>query len=210
MVTQAEAPRAVLKKRTPTPETDPETLALIQMTKSGSKYEKNRAYENLYNKFALPALSVAIRLTGNYHDAQEVVGDVMLRYWKNPDAFDPSHGKLLSWILRVTHNKSIDSLRHKSLFPQFIELNPDDFESFAVEQGPEKTHEEIDPQLRKDIWTAINDLPIEQREAIILTYFGDLTNKEVASRTKAPLGTVKTRIRIGMSKLKTSLGVINS
>ena len=163
------------------------------------------AFEALYDRYGDLVYSVSIRVVGDVHVAQDVTQDVFLRVWRKPDYFDQGRGKFVTWLLSVARNRSIDErrshgrrLRHEAL-PSATE----------EEDVVPSTDERDDPALmtvlqdeRKAVRDAMRVLPPEQRLPIQLAYFGGLTQQEIANQLGHPLGTVKTRIRLGMQKMR--------
>src|SRR5579884_3561431 len=115
--------------------------------------------------------------------AQDVVQDVFLRYWRFPGSFDPERGRFMSWLLSVARNRAVD------------------------EGAVDPARLAVLSSERREIRAALQQLPAEQREAIELAYFGGLTQQEIAEQLRTPLGTIKTRVRLGMRKLRFALGV---
>jgi RNA polymerase sigma-70 factor (ECF subfamily) len=163
------------------------------------------AFEALYDRYGDLVYSVSIRVVGDAHVAQDVTQDVFLRVWRKPDYFDQGRGKFVTWLLSVARNRSIDErrshgrrLRHEAL-PSATE----------EEDVVPSTDERDDPALmtvlqdeRRAVRDAMRVLPPEQRLPIQLAYFGGLTQQEIANQLGHPLGTVKTRIRLGMQKMR--------
>ncbi len=166
------------------------------------------AFEALYDRYADLVYSVSLRVVGDAHVAQDVTQDVFLRVWRAPQRFDLSRGKFVTWLLSVARNRSIDErrshgrrLRHEAL-PSTTE------EEDVIPSGDDTD----DPALmtvltdeRMAVRNAMSGLPPEQRLAIQLAYFGGLTQQEIANQLGQPLGTVKTRIRLGMRKMRGAL-----
>lgn len=154
----------------------------------------------LYDRHAARLMGLAHRILGETGEAEEVLQEVFLWVWKAAASFDPARGKVLSWLLTATRSRSIDRLRARG--PAFrAGLR-------AVEEVPEAAAPgdlEADSAGRQ--WeavcrAAIAELPPDQRRALELAYFEGLTQQEIAERTQTPLGTVKTRVRLGLMKLR--------
>lgn len=162
------------------------------------------AFEALYDRYGDLVFSVALRVVGDTYVAEDIAQDVFLRVWRRPEQFDLNRGKFVTWLLSVTRNRSIDErrsrgrrLRHESLPP----AEEDD----AIPSGNDRD----DPALatvisldRQAVREAMLILPPEQKLAIHLAYFGGLTQQEIANQLGQPLGTIKTRIRLGMQKMR--------
>ena len=165
-----------------------------------------RALESLYDRYSTLVFSVSVRVLHDAHLAEDVVQEVFIRLWRQPTSYDPARGRFISWLMSVTRNRSLDELRRVAR-----RLRSEDG---VDEAGPElpASGQFDDPQAglelgeaRAAVRAAMTRLPPAQRRVIELAYFGGLTQTEIARVTGDPLGTVKTRIRLGMGKLRESL-----
>lgn len=168
-----------------------------------------RAFETLHRRYGDLVYSVALRVVGDRHVAEDVTQDVFLRVWRRPDHFDLRRGKFVTWLLSVTRNRSIDErrsqarrLRH-SVAPPAAEEEEDILPSADERDDPALAS--VLAEERRAVRDALDLLPPEQKLAIQLAYFGGLTQQEIATRLGQPLGTVKTRIRLGMRKMRAAL-----
>ncbi len=164
------------------------------------------ALEQLYDRYSSLVFSVGVRVLNDRQLAEDVAQDVFLRLWRQPWSYDPERGRFRSWLMSVTRNRAIDERRRVVRRHRSEERSDDPPLEVA---SPERFH---DPQLelamaeeRRAVLQAMTRLPPAQREVIELAYFGGLTQAEIASRSGEPLGTVKTRIRLGMKKLREAL-----
>lgn len=162
--------------------------------------------ERLYDRYASLVFSVAVRVLNDRQLAEDVTQEVFLRLWRRPWSFDPARGRFRSWLMSVTRNRAIDERRR---VVRRLRSEDGNDEAAAAAPGPERFH---DPQLetvlaeeRRTVREAMTRLPPAQREVIELAYFGGLTQVEIAAQTSEPLGTVKTRIRLGIQKLREAL-----
>jgi RNA polymerase sigma-70 factor (ECF subfamily) len=167
-----------------------------------------RAFEALYDRYGDLVYSVALRVVADSHVAEDVAQDVFLRVWRRPEQFDLQRGKFVTWLLSVTRNRSIDHrrsqsrrLRHEAL--PAAEDEEDVLPSDDVLDDPAAVTVLSDE--RAAVRRAMEVLPPEQKLAIALAYFGGLTQQEIANKLGQPLGTVKTRIRLGMQKMRVAL-----
>ncbi|MEO8347840.1 MAG: sigma-70 family RNA polymerase sigma factor [Acidobacteriota bacterium] len=161
------------------------------------------ALGELYNRHAARLLGLAHRILGDTGEAEEVVQETFLYSWKAASAFDHSRGSVLAWLIVATRSRSIDRLRARR---PSAHRGPDDAD--PLERLPGKSDVEAESAAREwetECRAAIAKLPAEQREALDLAYFDGLTHQEIAERTGSPLGTVKTRIRLGLMKLRESM-----
>jgi RNA polymerase sigma-70 factor (ECF subfamily) len=158
------------------------------------------AYERLYDDYGRRALGLAYRLTGDYSLAQDVVQDAFLAIWQQADRLDPARGRLQPLLFAVVHHKASDHLRRRqrqdnvtSLFPraQLMAQPPEDPEQAAIQASE-----------RGSIMRALALLSPEQRQTVQLAYYGGHSHSEIARLTQAPLGTVKSRLRVAMQRLR--------
>ncbi len=166
------------------------------------------AFEAIYDRYGDLVFSVVLRVVGDTHVAEDVTQDVFLRVWRKPEQFDFHRGKFVTWLLSVARNRSIDErrshgrrLRHEAL-PTTAE-EEDILPSERDADDPAIATVVADD--RAAVRSALEHLPHEQRLAIQLAYFGGLTQQEIANKLGQPLGTVKTRIRLGMHKMRGAL-----
>src|SRR4029078_13356173 len=129
--------------------------------------------------------------------AEEITQDVFMRCWRNLDRYQPSQGSLASWLLSINHNRAIDELRSRRGKDARREISDDELQPRAA----------IDPGfdealLRGEIRQALLLRPSAQRDVIGVLFWNGLTRREIAERLRLPLGTVHTRLRLGMEKLR--------
>jgi len=165
-----------------------------------------RALETLYDRHGDYVYSVCLRMVGDVQLAEDLSQEVFLRLWRRPDLFDVKRGRFLTWLLSVARNRAIDERRSRGRRFRF-ETPPSVTSEEMLELAP--TDEERDVAVvseeRVVVQKALAALPPEQRLAIQLAYFGGYTQQEIAAGLHQPLGTVKTRIRLGLQKLRTLL-----
>ncbi len=178
-----------------------EDSALVALVTEGDA----AALEALYGRYGRPCYGLARRILTDDQLAQDVVQEVFLTVWRDASRFDPSRGGFSSWLLSMTHHKAVDSvrreenLRKRRTSADVLEFTESD------QRSPE---DEVWSMLRRDrVRSALEELPDLQREALVLSYFGGYTQREIAQLTKTPLGTVKTRMLAGMRRLRDSLEV---
>jgi RNA polymerase sigma-70 factor (ECF subfamily) len=161
------------------------------------------ALEALYHRYSRPIFSLALKILGDREVVEEVVQEVFLRLWTRAFGYDPQRGKLLSWLLTITHHRAIDELRRRRTQPEVDGLQD---QLAAVEEpdaDPSRSLTQVEE--REAVQRALAQLPEAQRRPIDLAYYGGLTQVEIAKLLNEPLGTIKTRMRLGMQKLRVLL-----
>ena len=158
------------------------------------------ALSELYNRYKNLLYSLAVRIVGDQHRAEDILQDVLIRIWHKASIYRKEHGSVITWITNITRNRAIDELRRASVrsdhTPQ-LELSTNHHSSVeSPESAAQRSWE------RDQIHQAIDSLSIEQREAIYLAYFEGLSHRLIARRMQKPLGTVKTYIRSAMLRLR--------
>lgn len=162
---------------------------------------RQEALAEVYRRHAGAVFGLARRLLYDSRLAEEVVQEVFLRLWNQPDRFDPSRGSLRSFLLAHTHGRAVDLLRAEGSRRQREERDARE----AAEAGYDLEHEVWDMATAERVRQALSALPEGERAAIELAYFGGLTYREVADRLGQPEGTVKSRIRSGLKRLRVEL-----
>ena len=165
-----------------------------------------RALEQLYDRYARPAYSLARRVTGDPAFAEEVVQEVFLAVWRQPERFQPSRGGFASWLLAAVHHKSVDAVRREEAVRRRALALQAVGGLDASDPPTDRTEDVVEERLRGErVRQALRKLPDSQREALTLAYYGGYTQREIASLTRTPLGTVKTRMHRAMHQLRTAL-----
>lgn len=156
----------------------------------------------LYDRYGRIAFGLAYRILGDAATAEEVVQDAFMSIWRRADSFDASKGNSRSWLLSIVHHRAIDQLRGR-FGRRRGEVDFDALEPILA--GPDLWSEVAGGLRAEAVRTALRTLPEEQRRAIDLAYFEGYTQQEIAERTGTPLGTVKSRMRLGLRKLHDTL-----
>jgi RNA polymerase sigma-70 factor (ECF subfamily) len=158
-----------------------------------------RALGTLYDHYAQLVFNLAIRIVRDEADAEEVVQEVFWQAWRDAGRYDATRGSPEAWLLTMARTRAIDVLRSVRRTRQNVAaLRP------APAAGPGEGAREL-AERRQLIADVLEALPAAQREALELTYYEGLTQGEIASRTGTPLGTVKSRIRMGLIRLREAL-----
>lgn len=158
------------------------------------------AFEVLYCRHCDAAYGIAWRVLHDAELAQDVVQEAFLGFWTSRERFNPDRGSLRTWLLTIVHNRSVDAVR-RSVSRPVVPLELEDFES--------PSEDTQDTALRRTeaerVRHALATLPVEQRRALLLAYWGGHTQSEIATLTGVPIGTVKSRIFAGFKRLRDQL-----
>lgn len=151
----------------------------------------------LYDEYAGLIYGIALRVLRNAAAAEDVVQEVFLQLWRNPASFDPKRGRLAPWLAVITRHKAVDSLRKLKFEADSSEAPLSDARAAEV-----SVHCSADADRAKKMMA---QLPTEQRQVLELAFLDGLTHVEIAARVSQPLGTVKSRIRLGLLSLRKGL-----
>ena len=153
----------------------------------------------LHARYINLVFSVAFRILGDQMAAEEVAQDTFMRLWEKAATYDPAKGEFVTWLLTITRRLAIDSLRKQQ------RRDPPGPEMIFIDENPEMWENLLSSgssELRRSLLGVMQALPPEQQDVISLAYFYGMSHSDIASYRKLPLGTVKTRIRQGMHKLR--------
>ena len=175
-------------------------------SQSGTDHElidriKNRdkpAFKEIYSRFSQAVFNLAFRMLGNRGDAEEVVQDIFLQVWNKAPTYDRGRGAVSTWIINIARSRSIDKLRTLGYRNKNTEINEEKMSSNSDFSRILEDREEMKNVIEK----ALDKLPDTQRAAIEIVYFEGLTHIEAAEELNEPVGTIKTRIRLGVIKIK--------
>lgn len=162
----------------------------------------DRAFSVFYDRYVNLVFSIALTILNEHASAEEVVQDVFLNIWKKKHTYQPAKSKLNTWLSAITRNRSIDELRKKKAGSETKQVA---LVEVAELQNPADESPEGWVQLQMDqtrVRKALGQLPQDQRQVIFMAYFQGLTQGQIANQLDQPLGTIKTRIRLGMQKLR--------
>jgi RNA polymerase sigma factor, sigma-70 family len=176
---------------------------LVQRMREGQV----EALEVLYDRYARVVFSFAVRIVGDGLLAEEVLQEAFMRSWQQAGRFEIARGSFPNWLLSITHNLAIDEIRKRQRRPQRADLvDIADVLRSEVDTTADVEETAEASELRERIRAAMATLPPAQQRVIELAYFEGLTQREIAALLNEPLGTIKTRMRLGMRKLKEVLG----
>lgn len=162
------------------------------------------AFDSLYDRYAGLVYAVALKVLGSRPDAEEVVLDVFAQAWRTADRYDDRRSHVDAWLLMMTRSRSLDRLRQRQR-----EVRGDQAAEAQATLAPSATpgpeEDTLVAERRQAVAVALGELPESQRLALELAYYKGLSQTEIAASTGQALGTVKTRMRLGMSKLRDAL-----
>lgn len=160
------------------------------------------ALQELYDRYRTMAYSIALRITADASLAEDVVQEAFLGVWRNAGKYVTGRGSVKTWLLAIVHHRAVDAVRRRrptTELPKREDVPP------PALQLPDIWHDVAAGLDREEIAAAMATLSDVQREAIELAYWGGLTQQEIAERTGTPLGTVKSRVRLGLVALRRAL-----
>jgi RNA polymerase sigma-70 factor (ECF subfamily) len=163
------------------------------------------AFSELYDRYNRLVFSVAYAIVGDRAIAEEVTLDVFVHVWQRARTYRPERAKVSTWLVATTRHRAIDILRWKKSHPEAERL---DWAESSLQNGlalrDAEEHVELSLQ-RKRVREALAQLPTDQRQALALAYFSGYSHPQIAEALKQPIGTIKTRIRMAMQKLRQML-----
>ena len=168
----------------------------------------------LYDRYGRLVFTVAVHVVGDRETAEEITQDVFVRVWEGAAAYRAELAKVSTWMIGIARHRAIDELRRRGARPEKLradwpeDLGAEHLEGLPVLDGPE---EEVESSLeRRVVRRAVWALPREQRMALNLAYFKGLSHHQMAELLGQPLGTVKSRVRLAMQKLREALSQVGS
>ncbi len=179
---------------------DLEELGDAQVVVLVGRYDE-RAFAEIYRRHGRSVYGLARRILGDATEAEDLTQEVFLRLWQNPAGFDPARGTLRTYLLTQAHGRAVDTIRSKTARARREER---DARSTAT-ASYDLEREVWDLAMAEHVAGAMEALPPEERAAIDLAYFGGHTYREVAKLLSAPEGTVKSRIRNGLHRMRSML-----
>ncbi len=175
---------------------------LVELTAGGNP----NALGVLYDRYSGAVFAFAFRILGDRAVAEELLQEVFFRFWKQARAYSEQRGSFITWLLSITHNMAIDELRRRGRRPQRADAeDPVLLLANVRDKDPSVEDRALMTTLRDQIGEAMQSLPVAQRDTIVMAYFEGLTQREIAEELQEPLGTIKTRMRLGMRKLRETL-----
>jgi RNA polymerase sigma-70 factor (ECF subfamily) len=162
------------------------------------------ALRQLYARHSAVLFALAVKVLTDRAEAEDVLQEAFVQVWKTAGSFDEGRGKPLGWLIMLTRSRAIDRLRSRKTRARAAESMAKDTSQAGGSTTP--ADEAVASEVQRTVRNALKSLPSEQRVPIEMAYFGGLTQFEIAQQLSQPLGTVKTRIRNGMMRLREQLG----
>jgi RNA polymerase sigma-70 factor (ECF subfamily) len=160
----------------------------------------------LYDRYSRPVYSLALRIVSDPAEAEDVVQDVFAQVWRQAGRYDVRRGPVVAWLMTITRTRAIDRLRSRRARP---DGTPADYDRQVERMADTREAQEelaIAAEHVARLRAALPELPVVQRLAIEMAFFEGLSHNEIAERLEQPLGTIKTRIRLGLLKLRDAMG----
>jgi RNA polymerase sigma-70 factor (ECF subfamily) len=156
------------------------------------------ALAQLYDRYRVILFGLLMRILNNREEAEDVLQEVFLQVWRKAEDFDENRGRPFTWLVTLGRSRGIDRLRTLSARDRVVEANAKEFS----EEISDAASDAFKSEQRGLVTKALAQLPDEQKRPLMLAYFDGLTQSEIATRLGAPLGTVKTRMRTGLTNLR--------
>lgn len=162
----------------------------------------DQALAALYDRYARLVFSIALRIVGDRHSAEEVTQDVFQIVWQHATTFRPTAGAVGGWLTGITRHRAIDEIRSRQHKARGREISAEDA---PIDTMVARDNLAQDVVVHQDIKVALAELPAAQRQAIEMAYYGGMTCNEIATSAGTSVGTIKTRLRLGLVKLRVTL-----
>jgi RNA polymerase sigma-70 factor (ECF subfamily) len=164
--------------------------------------DETQDFERLYDEHSSNVYRTALRVLGNRTQAQDVVQDVFMRLWRQPERFDATRGTIAGYLRLMAHTRAVDLWREAKVARRAGER----LELLAAREEPRvDDRPALAAELRRDrlvVLAQLTRLPAPQRQALVMAYWGGLTADEIAERSGVPVGTIKSRLRLGLIKMR--------
>jgi RNA polymerase sigma-70 factor (ECF subfamily) len=162
------------------------------------------ALARLYDNYRVILFGLLVRILNSREEAEDILQDVFIQVWRRAKDFDEQRGRPFTWLVTLARSRAIDRLRQLGARQRLTAGVTQDQEQ--TERVSDALTDTVKAEEKATIQRALAQLPAEQRQTLLLAYFEGLTQSEIAARLGAPLGTIKTRMRAGMIKLRALLG----
>jgi RNA polymerase sigma-70 factor (ECF subfamily) len=161
-----------------------------------------KALSQLYDRYRVVLFGLLVRILNNREEAEDVLQEVFLQVWRRARDYDVDRGRPFTWLVTLARSRGIDRLRSVASRERVAAASARD----PIEETSDAIADAVRSEQRGIVTSALSQLPEEQQRPLVLAYFDGLTQSEIAERLGAPLGTVKTRMRTGMLRLREVLG----
>ena len=182
---------------------DLEDADLLALTAAG----RREALEVFYEKYSSRVFSLAVHMLRDREAAEEVTQDVFMNVWRRSSSYQANRGSVAAWLFGIAHNRTVDELRRRRRQGITTEIEEIDLERYLVSSFIDPQENAAINEDRHLVRKALGELRPEQRDVIILAYFKGYSHSEIAEHLSQPLGTVKTRMRLAMKKLREVIGL---
>jgi RNA polymerase sigma-70 factor (ECF subfamily) len=160
------------------------------------------ALARLYDGYRVILFGLLVRILNSREEAEDILQDVFIQVWRRAKDFDENRGKPFTWLVTLTRSRAIDRLRQLGARQRLA--------TSAAQDQPEEASDALTDTIKSGqkevVQRALAELPEDQKQTLVLAYYEGLTQSEIAAKLGAPLGTVKTRMRSGLAKLRARLG----
>ena len=163
------------------------------------------AFRDLYARYSAPLFSLAVRIVGDFGEAEEILQDAFVKIWRNAASFDSRKSRPFTWAVTILRRTCIDHLRKRRRHPCTTPLPAEDEPPADLSTGETVRQETESREDSERVLGALADVPAIRRRALELALFSEMTQSEIAQRLEQPVGTVKSWIRRGLLELRTTL-----
>lgn len=176
------------------------------------EHKSEAALASLYQRYRHVLRCVIMRVMRDEADTDDVLQDVFLQVWTRAETYSPEKGRLLGWLIILARRRALDRLRQRCAYNRARDRFEAEYRIPVVEQGPnnESDQQLCEDDLRNILGRLLHRLPPHQGQVVQMTYFNGMSQRQIAAALELPLGTVKTRIELGMRKLSNSLRPLRS
>jgi len=176
---------------------EPSQIADDDLLRAVSRGDES-ALAALYDRYRLILFGLILRILHDRQEAEDVLQEAFLQVWRRANDFDPVRGRAFTWLVTIARSRALDRLRSLGSRSRFVEAD----EQVANDEVIDTAYDLVKAEEGEIVRRALGQLPDEQRRTLLLAYFEGLTQAEIAERLGDPLGTVKTRMRSGLIKLR--------
>ena len=164
------------------------------------------AFSQMYDRSSSVLFSLTLRILGDKDDAAELLQEVYVEIWRRANQFDEGRGSPLAWMVTLARSRAIDRLRSRQWKSRGTTKSIDECSLVVgLTSANDPLESYAQRELRNQVEGALADLPTEQRQSLELAFYGGFSHREIADQLKEPVGTIKTRIRLAVMKLKSTL-----